>query len=80
MFEKQNGKCALSGVDINLSDKLHKFSPDYSTFTASVDRIDSSKGYIVGNIQWVHKTINYIKRDLDENEFIDWCKKIADNK
>jgi hypothetical protein len=74
---KQSLRCALSGVPINLSDMLKKCNPDYSKFTASLDRIDSSKGYDVGNVQWVHKEINYIKRDLPEEDFISWCRLVA---
>jgi hypothetical protein len=71
------GKCALSGVPITISSTVKEGNPDYSKFTASLDRIDSSKGYVEGNVQWVHKTINYIKRDLPEQEFKDWCRLVA---
>lgn len=46
--------------------------------TASLDRIDSSKGYIEGNVQWVHKRINKMKLDDSDTEFIEWCRLIAD--
>jgi len=42
--------------------------------TASLDRIDSSKGYESGNIQWVHKQLNNMKQALPENEFFEWIK------
>ena len=37
--------------------------------TASLDRIDSSKGYTEDNIQWVHKDVNQMKMDLPEQRF-----------
>ena len=37
--------------------------------TASLDRIDSTKGYVRGNIQWVHKDINWFKRDYPKISF-----------
>jgi hypothetical protein len=67
---KQNYKCALSGADIYFSK---------NDTTASLDRIDSSKGYIPDNIQWVHKDINRIKMDLPNDKFIELCKGIAEN-
>ena len=48
-----------------------------SSTTASLDRIDSSKGYVIGNVQWVHKDINIMKNKFDNQYFIDMCKKIA---
>jgi len=45
--------------------------------TASVDRIDSSIGYVMGNIQWVHKDINKMKSDFSQELFIAWCGLVA---
>ena len=44
--------------------------------TASLDRIDSKKGYIEGNIQWVHKDINRMKWAFNEDYFIKLCNNI----
>ena len=41
--------------------------------------IDSTKGYIVGNIQWVHKDINIMKNDLDLDSFIYYCRLVNEN-
>ena len=74
LFLKQNRKCALSGVDIDFNREKFK---KIQQFSASLDRIDSSKGYIEGNVQWVHKDINIMKMDLQQNKFIEWCSKVA---
>lgn len=79
LFLKQNRKCALTGIELKFPDKID----NKKSGTASLDRIDSSKGYIEGNVQWVHKKINIIKRELSEEEFINWCRlvvKHVDNK
>lgn len=78
LLEKQNYKCALSGLSINGSQNLDKNYSTYKEMTASLDRIDSSKGYIIGNIQWVHKDINFIKQNLSEKYFIELCKKVSE--
>lgn len=70
LFLKQDRKCALSGVDLDINIKP-------KDNTASIDRIDSSKGYIVCNVQWVHKHVNLMKNKLSEEYFIDLCKRIA---
>jgi dUTP pyrophosphatase len=72
LFNKQDGKCALSGIKLNIFHSRRKQIDN----DASLDRIDSSKGYINNNIQWVHKKVNIMKMNLDETTFIDLCKKI----
>lgn len=71
IFIKQNGKCALSGIEIDFDGKWNS-----NKTTASLDRIDSSRGYVEGNIQWVHKTLNLMKRDMSDEEFTEWCKAV----
>jgi hypothetical protein len=70
MHNTQQGKCALSGLPINWADKGLKA-------TVSIDRIDSSKGYLRDNIQLVHKDVNMIKQSYDQLYFINLCKAIA---
>ena len=76
LFQSQEGNCALSGVPLRL---VKNWSTRTRGQTASLDRIDSSLGYVDGNLQWVHKDVNYMKRTLDQLTFIQWCKKIAAN-
>lgn len=44
--------------------------------TASLDRIDSSKGYIEGNVQWLHKDINRLKINYSDEDLIQICLEI----
>lgn len=84
LYQKQEGKCALSGLELKLELNYMNSSTGKSTFidpkpvTASLDRIDSTKGYVEGNVQWVHKAINLMKSSLIENDFIYYCKKVSD--
>lgn len=73
LFLKQKRKCALSGMDIIFSTRGDK----KNTPTASLDRIDSSKGYEIDNIQWAHKDINRMKMDMRQDKFINLCQTIA---
>lgn len=76
VFLGQGRKCALSGESLQFCTSVRD-----PKFTASLDRIDSGKGYTPDNIQWVHKTVNLIKMHLSEQEFLNWCSKIhAHNK
>lgn len=74
LFLKQDRKCALTGVSI----KFMRTRSKRSETTASLDRIDSLLGYIEGNVQWVHKTINNLKMDLPQIEFVEWCNKVSE--
>lgn len=74
LYQKQNGKCALTGESIYFLNGNTKAGKDV---TASLDRIDSSIGYEIGNVQWVHKHINKIKQDLPQDLFIKLCKQVA---
>lgn len=76
LIEKQNFKCKLSGVDIELDKYFHKKDNFHS---ASLDRIYNNLGYVEGNVQWVHKDINIMKNKYDEKYFIEMCRKIAQN-
>ena len=73
LFILQSKKCALTDIDISLT---HQYSGGEQT--ASLDRIDSSKGYNKHNVQWVHKTLNYMKWTLTQEEFIHICKLVND--
>ncbi len=73
LYEKQGKRCKLSGMEIY-------FSPDFNKpqkQTASIDRIDSSKGYEIGNIQIVHKSINDMKTSLPQETFIAFCNLVS---
>ena len=70
LFLKQNRKCVLSGLPLTFS----KTNPTRTHNTsASLDRIDSSKGYIEGNVQWIHKDVNRMKNHYPEDYFIKLC-------
>ena len=75
LFLQQNRKCALTGMIIQFPPRDN----DYNR-TASLDRIDSSKGYIKGNIQWVHRDINYMKQNYSQDYFFELCKKVITHK
>jgi hypothetical protein len=77
LFQKQNGKCALSGLSINLP--VSHYDVGHGIATASLDRINSSLGYIEGNVQWVHKEVNMMKQQLSQSRFIELCNLIVNN-
>lgn len=79
LFLKQDRKCALSGVELKfiLTARNRNLPRNGKLKTASLDRIDSSKGYTLDNVQWIHKHVNHIKMSLSDEDFINWCRKIV---
>ncbi len=62
-------KCHYTGFDLT-------FEMDKQN-TISLDRIDSHKGYVNGNVVFCCSDINYMKSDLHIEEFKMLCKAVA---
>lgn len=73
-WESQSGICPYSGITLSLP-SCNRSNLD----KASLDRIDSSKGYHRDNIQFVSSNINYMKSDLSHEETLKLCQLIAKN-
>ena len=70
LFLKQEKKCSISGLFLSFKDN-DKFK------SASLDRIDSKKGYTKDNVQWVHKDVNWMKQEYPQDRFIEICKAVS---
>lgn len=82
LFEQQNKRCIYTNIEIKIPFRantiLDYYGLDKISNLASLDRIDSTKGYVVGNVQWVLSEINIMKNDLPNEKFLDLCRKVAD--
>jgi hypothetical protein len=72
LFNKQDGKCALSG--------LHLILEKHNLNSPSIDRIDSNKGYEKDNIHIVCKIVNLMKHQLTVEQLYEYCAAILKNK
>lgn len=67
LFVRQKQICAITGDYIeHLKD-------------ASLDRIDSSKGYTKDNVQWVTYQANVSKHIMTMPELYNFCKKVLNH-
>jgi len=66
LWEASDGRCAMTGWPISIEDG-----------SASPDRIDSSVGYVSGNVQWVHQSVNIAKNHFEMDHFISLCHAVA---
>lgn len=72
LYESQNRLCTITKLPLFFG------RSNYPNETnASLDRIDSSKGYVEGNLQWVLKDINIMKGVKDMKAFLILCNIIT---
>lgn len=70
VWDSQKGKCKISGVEMEMPLGTVGFKSARPFFAGSLDRIDSSQGYVVGNIQFICVGLNYMKNSWDNEEFL----------
>jgi hypothetical protein len=67
LYDKQTGKCAITGVPLELEIGTTKPNPN----KCSLDRIDSNRGYYKSNVWFVAWWVNAMKSDMNMNTFQD---------
>ena len=74
-WDKQNGKCPYTGYTLVFPSETTAYKKRKSNpYTASIDRIDSSIGYEIGNFEFVCLTVNYAKNGFSKEEMISFFK------
>jgi hypothetical protein len=71
LWEQQGGKCALSGLAMTLAQGQR------DARAASVDRIDSSRGYEPGNVRLVTWMVNRARASWSDAELIEMCRGVV---
>ena len=66
-YVKVQCKCAITGKHFDSIDD------------ASLDRIDSTKGYIEGNVQWTTYQANVSKHTMTMDELYQFCKDVLNH-
>lgn len=79
LWECQNGICPFTKWKLILPNGTFKSWEVNSPFNASLDRIDSSKGYIKGNVRFISVMANYAKNTFTDDQLIEFCKAVANN-
>ena len=73
LWNTQQGLCAYTKIPLTLN--THSISHDFR-ISASIDRKDSTKGYIQGNVQFVSTAINYMKSTMTHEQTIEFLHTI----
>lgn len=70
LWEIQKGICPYSKIPMKLYPTLHQ--TQFLPSSASLDRIDSTNGYIKGNVQFVCLAMNYAKNRFEHKDFLNF--------
>ncbi len=73
MYERQGGKCALTGLTMTWERNVGKV-----TSNVSIDRISSLGGYTEDNVQLVCSIANIMKHNLSVADFEDICRRVVE--
>lgn len=74
IYHKQGGLCALSGRQMTFI-----CGQGYQVTNISIDRIDSSIGYVEGNIQLVCRAVNVMKSVFTQDDFVNFCYDVVNS-
>lgn len=72
LYKKQKGLCALSGVEMVLTNRLAKAGPN----ALSVDRIRHDEGYVPTNIRLVTWRANAARGLGSDDELREFCRQV----
>ena len=71
LWDKQNGICPYTGMQL----LEYVWNKSKKPNTASLDRIDSSKGYIKGNVRFICLMANYARNKWSDKEVVEFISK-----
>lgn len=73
LWERQRGKCHYTGVTLSF-DGLGR--PE----SVSLDRVDSTKGYVADNVVLCCNIVNLMKNKMTVDELVGWCHRIINHR
>ena len=78
LWERQLGICYFTGWKMVLPHGVVGYEGGVDSKSASLDRIDNTKGYVVGNVRFICLMANYARNNFTDNELIEFCKSVTD--
>lgn len=81
-WEFQKGICPYTNISLipNTHNTVKISDCEFPFNYASVDRIDSSKGYVKDNIEFISIGVNYLKNEYSKQQTIDFIEQVIKNK
>jgi len=78
IWDQQGGKCPFTGFDLQLRSYGGNGKKDepLSPYSASLDRIDNDRGYVIGNVRWVSVMFNFARNKFSDEEVIQFAQAV----
>jgi hypothetical protein len=76
LWNSQDGICPYTKLKMVLPKNTNRIHNSRTLIRASLDRIDSSKGYIDGNVEFVCYGINLAKNNFSKSEMLNFINSI----
>lgn len=81
LWNKQGGHCPYTGWALDNPHNVQAWDLEsYHPARASLDRIDSSNGYTIDNVQFVSGIYNYAKNKGTHADVLAFCEAVVKNK
>lgn len=77
LWNQQQGKCSYTNIQMILPRNTVEYQTGKTPIRASLDRIDSNKGYVIGNVEFVCYAINMAKNSFTCNEMKEFLRLIV---
>lgn len=78
LWEQQRGRCAISGIGMDLPRNTVAFDRDKGNpWKASLDRIDCSQGYLKGNVRFVVNMANLCRNGFTDEEVLRFARGVV---
>ena len=80
LWENQDGVCPLTGMEMVKHPTVQAWELDKGNpWKPSLDRIDSSLGYVRGNVRFIVSIANFCKNGWGDDEVIKFCRAVTDH-
>lgn len=77
LWEQQQGVCPLTGWALRLPLGVVGWDGRASPDCASLDRIDNSRGYVVGNVRFVAVIANYARSNFSDDDVVRFARAVV---
>jgi hypothetical protein len=80
LWESQDGICPFTGFELEARTYDGKSDNPLNIRSASLDRIDNSKGYVKGNVRFVSVMFNFARNKFSDEEVIEFAQAVIKNR